>query len=347
MSAPRESLKIDELNEIARTEIESGRSVEVRVPASTSNLGSGFDCCGLALNLYLSVRATVRPRFSRLCEVYVNGLGNENGDVPRGRRNLIYRAMRLVAEREGISLPPLRLDVRSEIPLESGLGSSGAAIIAGISLCSSLLDLEITHERILRYATELEGHADNVAAALLGGLVINCSAADGDVIAARKRWPSDIKIIAVTPSLSVKTRHARRILPAQVSRADAVYNLQRVALFGVALESRDYDLLWEAMQDRLHQHRRAELVPGLAEALAIGRLPGLLGIALSGSGPSVVALATENFDQISNAIEERFQEHDVKTTARLLEADHLGLRTSIAAPIGRSEIGLLHDDQSS
>lgn len=338
MNAQVEPLKMDELKEIARTGIESGRSVEVRVPASTSNLGSGFDCCGLALNLYLTVRASVRPRFSRLCEIYMTGQGNENGDVPRGQRNLIYRAMRLVAEREGFTLPPLRLDVHSEIPIASGLGSSGAAIIAGITLCSVLFDLDFPTEKILCYGTELEGHADNVAAALLGGLVINCITPDGKVIASKRHWPSEIKIIAVTPHLPVETRHARQILPARVSRADAVYNLQRVALFGAALESCDYDLLWEAMQDRLHQKRRAELVPGVAEALAISRLPGLLGIALSGSGPSLVALATENFDQISDAIEERFQQHDVETTVRLLEADHLGLRTSIAAPIGRSEI---------
>jgi len=165
---------------------------------------------------------------------------------------------------------------------------------------------------------------------LLGGLVINCIADDRNVITAKRHWPSEIKIVAVTPHVSVETRLARRILPAQVSRADAVYNLQRVALFGAALESGDYDLLWDAMQDRLHQKTRAELVPGLAEALAIRRLPGLLGIALSGSGASVVALATENFDQISTVIQECFHKYEVETTARLLEVDHFGLQRSRA-----------------
>ena len=323
MSALVESRKIDDLNEIALTD-GSDRSVAVRVPASTSNLGSGFDCCGLALNLYLSVRATVRPRFSRLCEIYMTGQRSEDGDVPRGRSNLIYRAMCLAAEREGISLPPLRLDVHSDIPLASGLGSSGAAIIAGITLCSALFGVGLPTEKILRYATELEGHADNVAAALLGGFVINCMTPDGGVVAAKRSWPSDIKVVAITPHVSIETTHARRILSTQVSRLNAVYNLQRVALFGAALESRNYDLLWEAMQDRLHQERRAELLPGLAEALAIPRLPGLMGIALSGSGPSVVALAAENFDEISGVIEACFEQYDVATTTRLLEVDHLG-----------------------
>jgi homoserine kinase len=126
-------------------------------------------------------------------------------------------------------------------------------------------------------------------------------------------------------------------LAPQVTRADAVHNLQRVALFGAALEKQDYDLLWEAMQDRLHQKRRAGLVPGLADALAIPRVPGLPGVALSGSGPSVVALATENFGEIGNLIAQWFRKHNLVTTVRLLEVDHLGLRTSIAAPIGRDE----------
>jgi homoserine kinase len=331
MSARLETIELATVKDATRPEVAIGRSVEVQVPASTSNLGSGFDCCGLALKLYLSVRARVTTRWSRTCEVYTAGEGSENGDAPRGRRNLICRAMRFVAEREGVILPPLRIDVDNDIPFASGLGSSGAAIVAGITLCSALFDLELTNENILRYGTELEGHADNVAAALFGGLVINCIKEGGDVIAVKRFWPSEVKIIAVTPHISVETTHAREILSPQVTRADAVYNLQRVALFGAALEKQDYDLLWEAMRDRLHQEWRAQLVPGLAEALGLPRVPGLLGLALSGSGPTVVVLATENFDEISESIVECFHKHKVEATARLLEVDHLGLRTSMLA----------------
>jgi homoserine kinase len=334
MSAPVKTREVKVIKNGPDHEVGAGRSVEVQVPASTSNLGSGFDCCGLALKLYLSVRATVKTKYSRLCEVYMAGQEHENGNAPRGRANLIYRAMRLVAEREGIELPAVRLDVRNDIPFASGLGSSGAAIVAGISLCSTLFGLELTNENVLRYGTELEGHADNVAAALFGGLVINCIKEDGSVIVAKRFWPSEIKIIAVTPHCSVETKHARNILSRQVSRVDAVYNLQRVALFGAAVEKQDYDLLWEAMQDRLHQERRAQLVPGLAEALAIPRVPGLLGLALSGSGPSVVALATEKFGEISDLISECFHKHELETSVRLLEVDHLGLRTSTTARSG-------------
>ena len=331
MSAQVETIEVNAIKNVADQRVEVGRSVEVQVPASTSNLGSGFDCCGLALNLYLSVRATVQPKFSRLCEVYMAGQESENGNAPRGRGNLIYRAMRLVADREGIKLPPLRLDVRNDIPFASGLGSSGAAIVAGIALCSKLHGLELSREKIFRYGTELEGHADNVVAALLGGLVINCIKEDGNVMATKRSWPALIRLIAVTPHLFVETKHARQILASQVSRADAVYNLQRVALFGAALENQEYDLLWEAMQDRLHQKRRSQLVPGLAEALAVPRVAGLLGIALSGSGPTVVALATEHFGEIGDLIAEYFHKQNLETTVRSLEVDHLGLQTSITA----------------
>ena len=302
-------------------------SVAVRVPASSGNLGSGFDCCGLALKLYLDVKAEVAPSAKQRCRIRMRGEGSEKLKTSSACENLIYRAMRFTAEREGLDLPPVRLVVRNQIPLASGLGSSGAAIIAGISLCAEICRHKIPIKTVLRYATEIEGHADNVAAALLGGFVINCIKDDGTVLAAKKFWASGIKVIVVTPDFVVETKHARTILPATINRRDAVYNMQRVALLSTALESHDYDLLWEAMQDRMHQAQRAVLVPGLSEALAIPQSPGLLGIALSGSGPSVLALALNHFDEISQQIADCFHKQDLKTTVRMLEVDDLGLQT--------------------
>src|SRR5436853_5760089 len=140
---------------------------EVRVPASTSNLGAGFDCFGLALQLYLTVRATIAPEWSEPCQVEITGEGE--GELPRGTDNLIYRAMSFTAEREGLTLPPVRLDVHNQIPLGRGLGSSAAAIVAGITLCALACGKEIGDDVALNYALEMEGHADNVAAAIYGG----------------------------------------------------------------------------------------------------------------------------------------------------------------------------------
>lgn len=307
------------------------RSFEVRVPASTSNLGAGFDCFGLALRLYLSVRATVAPKDADPCRVRTKGEGSGasprggcDAPLPRGGDNLIFRAMRLAAEREGWSLPRVRLSVRNEIPLGRGLGSSAAAIVAGLSLCAALCERELPDETLLRYATELEGHADNIAASLLGGWVTTCVGVGGEVLSVKRRWPADIKAVVVSPHVALDTSRARAALPREISHADAVYNLQRAALFGAALEERADGLLWEATRDRLHQKQREHLVPGLADALSTKRRPGLLGLALSGAGPSVVALAREHFGEIGEAVAGCFRRAGTEATVRVLEVDEEG-----------------------
>ncbi len=327
--------------EMARAVHGRRRSVEVRVPASTANLGSGFDCFGLALQLHLTVRATVVPEADERCRIRSRG---EDGSalLPRtAEKNLIVRAMRFAAERQGLTLPPMRLAVHNGIPLASGLGSSAAAIVAGISLCALISGSQIPDETALGYATELEGHADNVAAALHGGLVITCVIPSGGVLALKKPWPLEIRVVVVTPRVTVETVHARAVLPPAVSRADAVHNLQRAALFTAALEQGRHDLLWEAMQDRLHQPHRQGLVPGLAEALATPRLPGLLGVSLSGAGPSVLAFAQSHLEQIGEAIAEPFRKHGIQTTVRNLAVDEHGRQTtdSSRGQAGSAEMG--------
>src|SRR5215208_6406728 len=157
---------------------------EVRVPASTSNLGPGFDCFGLALKLYLTVSASSVPQASEPCRVTTTG-ANENEALPRNSVNLIYRAMSFAAQREGVSLRPLELTVHNEIPLASGLGSSAAAIVAGIKLSSLLTGKPISDETILNYATEFEGHPDNVAASVFGGFLASCIRSDGTVLSTK------------------------------------------------------------------------------------------------------------------------------------------------------------------
>jgi homoserine kinase len=296
----------------------------VRVPASTANLGPGFDCLGLALKLYLTVRARVAPGASDACSLRISGEGAE--ELTSNEGNLIFRAMRLTAEREGLSLPPLELDVDNELPLARGLGSSATGIVAGIKLASLFCDRELSAGTVLRYAVEMEGHADNVAAAYLGGLVVSCLKPDGSVLAVKRPWSSELKVVVVSPEAFLKTAETRSVLPVNVQREDAVFNLQRVALFVAALEAGAYDLLWDAMQDRLHQAHRQSLVPGLAEALATRPQPGLVGIALSGSGPSVVALARDRSVDIGEAIAENFRRRDVPAKVRVLEVDHEGCR---------------------
>ncbi|HEX8097262.1 MAG TPA: homoserine kinase [Pyrinomonadaceae bacterium] len=301
----------------------SDYSTEVRVPASTSNLGAGFDCFGLALRLYLTVRAFAAPTSSAPCRVR-SLPREENSKLPRNTENLIFRVMLRTAERLGRELPPVRLAVRNEIPLGRGLGSSAAAAIAGVYLGARLAGEGVSKEEVLRYATEIEGHPDNVAASLHGGWTIACTSGGGSVLALKKRWPAEVKVVAVSPHAELETKGARALLSQTVSLADAVHNLQRAALFTAALEERAYDLLWEATRDRLHQEQRKYLVPGVAEALSTERMTGLLGLALSGAGPTVVALALGNFEEIGKRIAGCFEKHGVRTGVRLLEVDEEG-----------------------
>ena len=300
---------------------------EIRVPGSTSNLGPGFDCFGLALKLYLTVRAHAVSGASELCRVTTTGI-EENQVLPRNASNLIYRAMTFAARRENVSLPPVELDVHNEIPLASGLGSSAAAIVAGIKLSSLLTGYKMTDQTVLNYATEFEGHPDNVAASLCGGFVINCLQDDRTVIAAKLDWPPKIRVLVVSPHSQLPTHVARAALPRTLSRSQAVYNLQRSALFTAAIAQQRYELLWEAMHDQLHQPQRESLVPGLAEALALPRMDGLLGVALSGAGPSILALVTDHEDEIGARIANCFRAHKIESTIRTLEVDNRGLVSS-------------------
>lgn len=296
---------------------------EVRLPASTSNLGAGFDCFGLALNLYLTIRATVRPNASDKCRVRTTG-PIENRRLPRNASNLIYRAMSFAASQEQFKLPPLDLAVYNEIPLASGLGSSAAAIVGGVKLSGLIAGRPLPKKRILTYAAEFEGHPDNVAAALHGGFVVNCIDSNGEVISTKTKWPAAVKIVVVSPQSQLLTHVARAALPRLVSRSDAVSNLQRTAMFVGALSKRRFDLLWEAMHDRLHQPRRESLVPGLKEALALPQTEGVLGIALSGAGPSILALVTDGAEEVGKTIASCFSKYQIRSTVRILEADNKG-----------------------
>jgi homoserine kinase len=300
-------------------------SVQVRVPASTSNLGAGFDCFGLALKLYLTVKTDVDPE---LKEPYIieTAAGEHNAALSRSEDNLTYRAMVYAGERENSPLPSVRLYIDNKIPVSRGLGGSAAAIIAGLKTYQVLCKPSLSDEQILRYATELEGHPDNAAPSLFGGFVVNCTDEAGEVLSLRSTWPSEIKIILVVPSVRLDTKEARALLPDVVSHREAVFNLQRAALFVTALTEKRYDLLWEAMQDRLHQQNREHLVSGLAEVLATPRSDGLLGVALSGAGPSVVGLVDGNVEEIGRLLAGGFERNGVRIQILQLEIDTQGCR---------------------
>ncbi len=256
---------------------------DIVVPGSISNLGPSFDALSVAVQLYLRVRVVERLEHAPdTIEWEFAGAG------PSGE-NRIDSAYRLARARMGVRAPGLRVRVESEIPQTAGLGSSAAAAVAGLRLYESVT-AQRSDEEWLALATELEGHPDNAAAALLGGLTVSCQYESGRVVARASPWPDDVRLVVATPEIGLHTSEARRVLPKEVPLRDAIFNLQRALLFVRALEHGRYEDLREAMRDRWHQPARAPLVPGLAEAMAFED-PAVLGVCLSGAGPSILALA--------------------------------------------------------
>jgi homoserine kinase len=294
----------------------------VRVPASSANLGPGFDTLALALGLYL--RCTLRRAKGR-SKVLVSGV--DIAAIPTDSSNLIFQTF--CHEAGSFATEPVsegfELEIENNIPLGRGLGSSAAAIVAGLSLANEWSGAGRSREQLVQRATEIEGHPDNVAAAILGGLAASCQNEDGKVVSVNCPVAPGIKVVLVVPECRLATEKARAALPDQYSRKDAVFNVQRVALLIEAFRAGRRDLLAEAMRDRLHQPYRAPLVPGLREALSLTGIEGLLGVALSGAGPSVAALCDGNTRKIGEAIADCFRKQGIEAEARSLPVDMEGL----------------------
>lgn len=288
-------------------------SNDILVPGSISNLGPAFDTLSVAVDLYLRVRILDRlPSSPGTFDFKFLGA------APAGE-NRIATAFRLAQERLGLVAPGLRVEVESEIPVRAGLGSSGAATIAGLKLYEAVTEPRDAGEW-LTLAREIEGHPDNVAAALLGGTTISCQHEDGRITARAWPWPDEVRFVVATPDRPLETSFARRILPSTLPMADAVFNLQRALLLVHALETRQYDDLREALRDRWHQPHRAPHVPGLNEALALDH-PAILGVCLSGAGPSVVALARPGHgDEAAATLDGLYERLGISHTIRSLKA---------------------------
>ncbi|KAI9683199.1 MAG: hypothetical protein M1829_005990 [Trizodia sp. TS-e1964] len=345
----------------------------IRVPCSSANLGPGFDVIGLALSIWLELQVTVNPSISPTlpfnCALTFEGQGAGSVSL-KVDHNLVTRAALYVLRCHGkrVFPPETRVHIINPIPFGRGLGSSAAAVVAGVLLGNEVGELGLSKERILDYCLMIERHPDNVAAALYGGFVgtylneLDPSDTERKEIPLSEvlpepaggldtglqpphppfnighykkfRWAPEIKAIAIIPDFEVSTALARDALPLQYSRQDMVFNLQRIALLTTSLGESppDPDMIYHGMQDKVHQSYRQMLIPGLGnilKSITPKMHPGLLGICLSGAGPTILALATSNFEDIANAILFKFKECGITCDWKVLEPALDGATVSI------------------
>lgn len=289
-----------------------------QVPASTSNLGAGFDALGLAFNRYLQVSIEPDTTFN------IEARGIDVDSIPLSCDNLMLRVARSVSQQRSRSLPPFRLQIENQIPVARGLGSSAAAIIAGITCYELAAGDPMSNGEIFRYAFEFESNPDNLAPALYGGLISAATSSNGKVHVAKLVVASGVEFVAVIPEFELLTERARKVLPETYSRADAVYNIQRAALTVAALTTGQWSDLRESLRDRLHQPYRTSLIPGLDEILNL-EMTGLYGVALSGAGPTVLAMTEPaSVASVGNTIVEVFARHGIRSTFHVLTIDSKG-----------------------
>jgi homoserine kinase len=295
--------------------------VRVDVPASTTNLGPGFDVLGMALKLYDTVEI-------ELCgsglSFEIQGEGADS--LSRDETNLVYRAAKRVFDRIGEKPPPMSILLINRIPLARGLGSSGAAAIGGLMAANALARADLTKREILDMAVEMDGHPDNVSASLLGGIVI--ASHNNNSTACMKFLPSKpLEVVVVVPDFQLLTSHARSVLPKSVDIQTAVFNISRTAILVASLATGDCSLLGIAMDDKLHQPYREKLVPGLKDVFqAVKSVDENAAVALSGAGSSVVVLCTQRGAEIGEKMQQAFLVHNISSRVMLLDIDEEGAK---------------------
>ncbi|MDI6605300.1 MAG: homoserine kinase [Thermoanaerobacteraceae bacterium] len=295
--------------------------MHVRVPASTANLGPGFDCLGIALNLYNDIYMELSGK-----ELTIEVAGEGQLFIERNEENLVYKAAKKIFDRLNIKLSGLKIKTVNEIPLGSGLGSSAAAIIGGMVLANRICGNPLSSDDILDLASEMEGHADNVGPSLNGGF--NVATYDGvKTLYIKKRIDDDINFIAFYPNREVKTTRARGVLPERIDYKNAVFNVGRASLLTAAFMTGDYAKLRYATEDMLHQVYRKELIPELYFVIEAALMGGAYGAFLSGAGPTMMAVSSNDMlDNVIKSVEAVYRDRNIPLKIYRLKCDNIGAK---------------------
>lgn len=287
--------------------------LKVKLPATTANLGSGYDSIGAALNIFNFIELEETDN-GLLIEVE----GEGKDIIEKNKSNLVYKAVRKVFEKTGTPLKGLKIKLINNIPIARGLGSSAACIVGGILGANYLLSKPLPDEELLKIAVEMEGHPDNIVPAFLGGVVVSCLSEQG-ITHMKLNGINGLKFVVVVPDFMIETSLSRKVVPQTVDIKDATYNIGRASLLAAGLALGNLEVLKEATKDRLHQPYRNKLIPGMMEVINAAEANGALGSFLSGSGPTVIALANNNIEAIGLAMEKAFKQEGIDSKVYITE----------------------------
>lgn len=295
---------------------------KIKIPATSANIGSGFDSVGLSLNIYNEIIIKENEK-SKKIDFEIFGEGKD--ELPKNKTNMVYSSMEYIFNM--VKKRPKNgciITCKNAIPLSKGLGSSSAAVIGGLIAGNLLTDEKLSIKDILNIAVNIEGHPDNVAPAILGGIV--SGAINKELVYIKIKPPKNLKAIVAIPDFILPTKKAREILPKKVLREDAIFNISRAALLTAAFISNKLDILRTATEDRLHQNYRAHLIPGLLEVFDCAKRNGALSVTISGAGSSVLSLANSNIDDIKEAMFKTFKKYKVNVKIEVLNIPFNGVK---------------------
>ena len=305
--------------------------VSVKVPASSANIGPGFDCLGIALPIYntVTIEETVIPGTG----IEINMMAEDEAidemvfeNIPKDENNIVYRAVELLYNSIGQEPTELKINIESQIPIARGLGSSSSVIVGGLLAANKLLGNPADEAALLAIATEVAGHPDNVAPALLGGFVLSNQEDDGSISYCKFNWPEEWDLTVCIPDFELSTSIARSVLPKEVPMQDAVFNAKHLGMLVHAVNTKDEKLMKKALQDRLHQQYREKLVPGMKEIMeAFKHEDGILGCVLSGAGPTILIISHKyDLDKIRSTVKEIWSNQNIKADIRTLKVEEKG-----------------------
>ncbi len=302
--------------------------VTVKVPATSANLGPGFDCLGLALPIYneITVEETVMPGSGVEINIIDETENYDTLSIPKDENNIVYKAIELLYNFVGQTASDMKITIKTNIPVTRGLGSSAAVIVGGLMAANQLLGSPADQDVLLSIASEVEGHPDNVTPALVGGFCVASLDEDGSVAYSKILWPENWKLTVLIPDYELDTKIARSILPESISIPDAAFNIRKSSMLIDAVYRQNSELMKKCLKDKLHQPYRERLIKGFKELTELlENKDDILGCVISGAGPTILIVSkNDGFEKVENEVKQIFNDFNVNCDIRTLDIENEG-----------------------